>query len=80
MVLLPGADVSMAVSIAERLRKICKAKTLIYNDKPIPITSSFGVSGITNEIVEYEAVIKQADEALYTAKEKGRDQVVVFNG
>ncbi len=46
-------------------------------DKLLKITISIGLSERTENLISSEAVIKQADNALYIAKKKGRNQVAV---
>lgn len=41
------------------------------------VTSSFGVAQINSTHKDFEALLKDADEALYRAKESGRNRVVV---
>ena len=45
----------------------------------ISVTASFGVAQIESGHENFEALLKDADEALYKAKEEGRNRVVVFN-
>ncbi len=75
---LHGADVSMALSVAERLRSACKATPLVFQGRTISLTSSFGVAGCNEHADGYEDLLRKADNALYTAKEEGRDRVVSF--
>ncbi|MES4787048.1 MAG: GGDEF domain-containing protein, partial [Nitrospiraceae bacterium] len=42
------------------------------------ITGSLGVASYSNLADTPEALIQQSDAALYTAKQRGKDQVVVF--
>jgi diguanylate cyclase (GGDEF)-like protein len=76
VVLLPGADASDAVHRAEQLRSRVEALVVRYLEKSLPtITVSIGVAAFP-EAGEYpEAVLKAADEALYRAKENGRNRV-----
>jgi diguanylate cyclase (GGDEF)-like protein len=64
----------VAQRLCERMRQ-----TLVFSDttRPLPhITASFGVASLT-EGQHTEELIAAADEALYRAKETGRDRVVV---
>lgn len=44
----------------------------------IAITSSFGVAQMNEDVVKYEDLIKNADKALYEAKEEGRNRVILY--
>ena len=76
VIVVPGSDLNEALSVAERLRIACKENTLIFENHSIPITSSFGVTSCVDNTMTYEALVKEADNALYRAKEEGRDRVV----
>jgi diguanylate cyclase (GGDEF)-like protein len=71
LIILPHTNRDDAFEIAEKLR------VLIQNSKKIiPITMSFGVTEyISAESKDY--LYKRVDEALYEAKESGRNRVVV---
>ncbi len=75
---LPDTDLAKALNIAKRMKKACKADPLVFENQPIPSTASFGVVGYDAREDDYDTMIKHADEALYRAKEEGRDQVAVF--
>ena len=75
---LPGADLDQAKEIAEKLRDVIAQQTFEFkwrDGKPIPFTVSIGVA--TREPGEHDVgvVLKRADEALYKAKEGGRNRV-----
>ncbi len=44
----------------------------------IQVTVSFGVAQISQKHKSFEALLKDADDALYKAKESGRNKVIVF--
>lgn len=74
MVMLPSSDLSRAREAAERLREaISQTK---FTDVPRQVTSSFGVA-LRNPGETPDDLIKRADEALYEAKETGRNKVVI---
>jgi diguanylate cyclase (GGDEF)-like protein len=42
------------------------------------ITASFGIAELSPETASEEALLKQADQALYKAKSNGRNQTLIF--
>jgi diguanylate cyclase (GGDEF)-like protein len=82
-VLLPGIDTSGAVTTAERLRLAVSRAKLTLEGEPAapptmlpPITISIGVASLAAGD-DARALLGRADEALYRAKQGGRDRVVV---
>lgn len=73
-VVLLGADVAIARSIAERVRGDLGASPVDTRDGPVPVSVSIGVSSGRNE--RPEELLRAADAALYRAKASGRDAVV----
>lgn len=69
--LLPNTVLKNAINVAEKLRKKIEEFTFV-ND--LKITCSFGVAQF-NEDDSEESFIKKADDALYLAKENGRNLV-----
>lgn len=70
LVLLPESDKQAAFQTAERLRLAVKALTL--SEVPMPITISLGVATLASWDTDL-TFVKRADQALYRAKDKGRD-------
>jgi len=52
----------------------------IRSTQEIKITSSFGVSTLTENTLDLLSLIDQADQALYAAKKSGRNCVKVWDG
>jgi diguanylate cyclase (GGDEF)-like protein/PAS domain S-box-containing protein len=76
-VLMPAADLGLAVKVADQAREII-AKTVARGLKtktPISVTSSFGVSSLSHGAKDVAELINQADKALYLSKKTGRDKV-----
>jgi diguanylate cyclase (GGDEF)-like protein len=76
VVILPGADADAALRRAEQLRSKVEDIVVRYLEKNLPrITVSIGVAVFPAAGDNPQAVLKAADEALYRAKEKGRNRV-----
>lgn len=80
-ILLPDATKEMAISIAERIRSEVElnAGASIRSAQDLRITSSFGVSFLSDTTTNLAAMIDEADQALYNAKTGGRNCVKAFN-
>ncbi len=75
--ILPGASQNDAKHIAERIRVMVMDNTVKNGDQEIKITISIGIATFPNaQISNCEEFIKLADEAMYTAKETGRNRIV----
>jgi diguanylate cyclase (GGDEF)-like protein len=76
-VLFPDTPVDDAEAACERLRQAIGASECAHEGKPLPrVTASFGVAQRRPGEALAE-LIKRADDALYQAKEGGRDRVCV---
>jgi len=77
VVLLPHTDLDGALVIAQKIRVSVENFSLQVNDnKVLKFTISIGVSAVdTQNDLNIEASIGRADEALYEAKESGRNKV-----
>jgi diguanylate cyclase (GGDEF)-like protein len=74
VVLLPYLHTENAVLCAERARAMVEAKVFVYADIEIRLTASVGVSTLVPEQgMDPTELIKLADEALYRAKDAGRN-------
>ncbi len=72
MLLIPNEEIHVAQKLADKLRKQVKAH---YFEDVEHITVSIGITHCDGHS-EKEALLKRVDEALYEAKESGRDRVV----
>ena len=80
MLLLPGTVLDAAVTFAERVRKHVEGHTFTFEQHSIKRTASFGVSAWPHpRISNCDALMRAADDALYVAKETGRNRVVRFD-
>jgi diguanylate cyclase (GGDEF)-like protein len=71
LIILPGTPLDGGLEIAERIR------CLVLETRPagVEITVSLGVAEASGKGVHFERLYAEADEALYTAKRQGRNQV-----
>ena len=79
MAVLPETDYKGAYAFAERLRRLVEAKTY-YNDKTgeqLKVTISIGVAQYPIHHTDKAKLIEKADQALYEAKESGRNRVKI---
>ena len=74
-VLLAGAAPSAACDFAERLRGKIAAAVNDYEGRAIPVTASIGIAAMKADDLSADAALQRADEALYQAKNCGRNQV-----
>jgi diguanylate cyclase (GGDEF)-like protein/PAS domain S-box-containing protein len=82
VLLLPQADAQQALLIAERIRSSAAATIHVGADQsPFTVTLSIGIAELQRSPADedIERVIQRADEALYAAKAKGRNRIMIFN-
>lgn len=72
LIIIPEADSETLLRLSEKIREICESK--IFEDQ-INLTASFGVTLYRPGELKDE-FIARADEALYQAKEQGRNKVI----
>ena len=75
-IILPGIEITEAVSIAERIRLKIKKDSISSFESGPHITASLGVSSIFDHAKDPAELNDQADQALYVAKESGRNRVI----
>ena len=82
-ILLPETSVDKASIVAERLRTSVAKHVFICDledgtQEKIQITISLGVSELPGDVDGKDVLVFAADRALYVAKQKGRNQTVVY--
>jgi diguanylate cyclase (GGDEF)-like protein len=75
LILLPDTDLEGGITVAEKIRLQIAQSELRGEKKGLALTISFGVACYTEE-QSIDDCIKAADEALYRAKQQGRNRVV----
>ena len=78
LVLLPNTDLEGARVLAERIRATVAKKPVEHGSIVIVFTVSIGISQYRKGMQNIDELIKEADIALYRAKEGGRNRVEVF--
>jgi two-component system cell cycle response regulator len=78
VVVMPDTEMSLAYSIAERLRKSIETTPVVISRAPgkLNITISIGIAGSEGTSDSADALLHRADQALYSAKRAGRNRVV----
>lgn len=77
VIALPGHDSVAAIRLAERLRNVIGSETDADDDDLPAVTVSIGIASYPADGLSLKSVLKYADEALYEAKRRGRNQVYV---
>ena len=76
-VILPGADAMEARTVAERLRTAVAAVAPDWAPNAAPLTLSGGIAFATPERSDFSQLLARADQALYRAKNAGRNRIEV---
>lgn len=81
VILLPGTPEFEAVHTAERLRRVIQAHRGFRDARGVPreITVSVGVAVYPDTAKSADQLFVQADEAMYRAKQRGKNQVVLYS-
>ncbi len=74
--LLPATGHHAAEQVAERLRLGIRE---VFAGDVVPLSISFGIATFPVHAADGPGVLRAADQALYSAKEKGRDRSVVYS-
>ena len=73
-IIFPGADLAEAASLCSDIRAAIAGTPFVINGETLPLTVSIGVAALAPDAL-LETGLGQADEALYVAKQDGRDRV-----
>ncbi|MEN6376181.1 MAG: HDOD domain-containing protein [Smithella sp.] len=82
LIVLPDTVFDQAMKYAERLRKEIEklGKLLLKRYSGQPLTISIGIATYEPDLKNWKMLVEKADEALYSAKNLGRNRVVGFFG
>ncbi len=78
-IIMPETLAKHAFVYCERLRKAIESTVVIYDDIKIKFTTSFGICESSDHHYDYQTCLERADQALYQAKENGRNQTRIFD-
>ena len=73
--ILPGSTGEDAAAVAEKLRSRVDRARFYYREEVIQITISLGVTGVQPTDTDSELIFVRVDEAMYMAKNDGRNRV-----
>jgi len=82
--MLPETRLGNTGIVAERIRSRVEAARVPHDDAELSITASIGIAGLdegatTGRLVSASALIERADQALYRAKDLGRNRVEMWS-
>ena len=77
LIVLPNSEIQAAGEQAERLCQTVRTMQIDSNGHTFGVTISIGVAQYKIGVENWEQFLHRADEALYKAKDQGRDQWVV---
>ena len=81
VVIMPNTDAAGAMIVAERVRQRCEENEFSGQDKPLHVTLSGGLAFMNQETpISGQELLRRADEALYQAKEGGRNRIILWQG
>jgi diguanylate cyclase (GGDEF)-like protein len=79
MLILPETQPDEAVVLAEKLRSLVAAHSLlIAGQQRLQVTTTAGVAGEIGSQLQVDALVDQADAAMYAAKQLGRDRTYLY--
>jgi diguanylate cyclase (GGDEF)-like protein/PAS domain S-box-containing protein len=79
VILLPSSDEREAFKVLERIHGNIQTARVTAGDKKLGITISAGIASFQPSMEKPDQLVTQADQALYSAKNAGRNRLVVFN-
>jgi diguanylate cyclase (GGDEF)-like protein len=81
-IVLPETKTGNTTAVAERIRQRLAASELTCGDGSISVTASIGIAGMDSPdagVLSPAELIERADQALYAAKNRGRNRVEMWS-
>jgi diguanylate cyclase (GGDEF)-like protein len=79
MLILTETDVEEGAALSEKLRELVERQRFAIDGNPaLSVTVSIGIAGGTGQQLRMEALVRDADAAMYSAKSLGRNQTYIF--
>ena len=75
LIVLPGCDLAAGCARAEGVRRAMESEPFDIGGATVPVTCSIGVSSTEDPASDGSQLAREADEALYRAKDGGRNRV-----
>lgn len=80
LVVLPGTDLSAAIAVSDRILRALSGETIrLVDGTRITVTASAGVAMFPRNGGDVDSLLWQADQALYAAKENGRNRAYAWD-
>ena len=77
LAILPGAGEADVGQLGERIRRVVESTTAVFGQQSMSVTTSLGaVSFPSVNVTDMDDLIRQADTAMYEAKNAGRNRLV----
>ena len=73
--LLPESGEERAALFAERIRQTLSQNPILYHEKHMSLTISVGVATYRPSVIDFDSLLKEADDELYAAKRDGKNRV-----
>ncbi len=79
LIVLPGASLTDSFQISERIRRVVEETVFQHGSQNVGLTISGGASSWPDyDASSADALVRKADEALYRAKESGRNRIIAL--